>query len=123
MFNEKFLQVLSQEGPLAIVTWNSEDAHVVSTWTSYVNIKEENQLLIPAAGMKKTQANINVNDKVKLTLASKEVQGHYGMGAGFVLEGNAEFITSGETFDMMKEKFPFLTRVLAVTVSSLKQTV
>jgi hypothetical protein len=39
-----------------------------------------------------------------------------------MMEGTARFVTSGPDFDMMKAKFSFLTRVLEVTVTSIKQT-
>lgn len=44
------------------------------------------------------------------------------MGTGFLLEGTARFLKDGDNFKMMRNKFPFLTRVLEVTVSSCKQT-
>ena len=72
--------------------------------------------------MVKTEANIKENNKVKMTLGSKEVQGHFTQGAGFRLEGTAKFISLGEEYDMMKEKFPFLTRVLEITLTEIEQT-
>jgi len=38
-----------------------------------------------------------------------------------VIEGTAKYLASGSEFDMMKEKFSFLTRVLEITVISAKQ--
>lgn len=72
--------------------------------------------------MIKTEENININPKVKLTLGSKEVMGYMYMGTGFLLEGTAKFLRDGEHFNMMREKYPFLTRVLEVTVDTCKQT-
>ncbi|MCD8492491.1 MAG: hypothetical protein LRY51_11665 [Geovibrio sp.] len=60
---------------------------------------------------------------MKLTLGSKNVQGLYAMGTGFRIEGTASFFEDSAEFDMMKEKFPFLSRVLEITVNELKQTV
>ena len=73
--------------------------------------------------MRKTEKKTLKNNKVLLTVGSKEVDGLIGKGTGFFLEGTAKFINSGEEFDMMKSKFPFLTRVIEVTVTSLKQTI
>jgi hypothetical protein len=56
-------------------------------------------------------------------MGSKEVDGLMGPGTGFLVEGTAEFKKSGPEFDMMKEKFSFMTRVLEITVSSIKQTI
>ena len=121
MFTDKFFEVISHEGVVSIVTWTDEGADVSNTWNSYLNVKED-RILIPAAGMNKTQANIEKNPNVKLTVGSKEVMGKWAMGSGFLILGTAKFITSGEEFDSMKEKFPFLSRVLEITVSKTIQT-
>lgn len=122
MLNEKFYEVISHEGVVSIVSWSNGDAHVVNTWNSYLNTVQDYKLLIPAAGMRKTESNINVNKRVKVTLGSREVMGYRSMGTGFLIEGTAKFLESGAEFDMMKEKYPFLSRVLEITVTSLKQT-
>ncbi len=43
-------------------------------------------------------------------------------GVGFLMEGTARFISEGPDFDMMKDEFSFLTRVLEVTVTSVQRT-
>ena len=122
MFPEKFIEALNYEGVVSIVTWSNNEAHVANTWNSYLIVVEEDKILIPAAAMIKTEENINVNPEVKLTLGSKEVMGYKYMGTGFLLEGTAKFLKDGDNFKMMKEKCPFLTRTLEVTVASCKQT-
>ncbi|MBA4356317.1 MAG: FMN-binding protein [Desulfovibrio sp.] len=123
MFTDTFREVVSKEGVVSIVTCAENEAHVVNTWNSYLGLPDSERLLIPAWKMRKTEQNTLINNKVLLTLGSKEVQGRMGPGTGFLLEGTARFVKSGEEFDAMKAKFPFLTRVLEVTVTSLKQTI
>jgi hypothetical protein len=48
--------------------------------------------------------------------------GYNSMGTGFLLTGTARFISEGPEWQAMKEKFSFLTRVLEVTLTSVKQT-
>jgi hypothetical protein len=122
MFTQKFREVVEKEGVVSIVSWAENDAHVVNTWNSYLVMVDGNRLLIPAYAMRKTEKNTNQNQNVKLTLGSKEVMGHRSMGTGFLINGTARFVTTGTEFDMMKNKFPFLTRVLEITVTSIKQT-
>lgn len=122
MLSEKFFEVIANEGVVSIVSWGIDEPHVVNTWNSYVNITGDGRLLIPAAGMRKTQKNVELNDKVKITLGSRNVMGYKFMGTGFLIEGTAKFFESGSEFDMMKEKYPFLNRVFEITVTSLKQT-
>lgn len=124
IFNDKFNEVIKHEGAVSIVTWSEENGvNVSNTWNSYLRVPTDGRLLIPAAGMKKTEKNVNLNNNVKLTLGTKEVQGLWGPGAGFLLEGTAEFIYEGKEYETMKELFPFMGRVLAVTVNKIKQTV
>ena len=122
MFTEKFLEVIGKEGVVSIVSHDANEAHVVNTWNSYLVTKDNNKLLIPAHSMRGTEKQTKENNKVLLTVGSKEVIGHRGPGAGFLMEGTAKFISSGPDYDMMKAKFSFLTRVLEVTATSLKQT-
>ncbi|OLN28548.1 Pyridoxamine 5'-phosphate oxidase [Desulfovibrio sp. DV] len=123
MFTDTFQEVIGKEGVVSIVTCADGEAHVVNTWNSYLVTPDEKTLLIPAWKMRKTEGKVLQNNKVLLTLGSKEVEGRMGPGTGFLLEGTARFFKQGPGFDMMKQKFPFLTRVLEVTVTSLKQTI
>lgn len=122
MFTEKFYEVLEKEGVVSIVSWGSDEAHVTNTWNSYLVISNEQKILIPAAGLRSTEKDVAENNKVKVTLGSKEVLGFNDyQGTGFLIEGTAKFIESGSDFDMMKNKFPFLNRVLEITATSAKQ--
>lgn len=111
------------QGVVSIVSCADNEAHVVNTWNTYLVNPNDDRLLISAWAMRKTEKKILKNNKVLLTVGSKEVIGRSGrLGAGFLIEGTAKFISSGSEFDMMKDKFSFLTRVLEVTVTSIKQT-
>jgi len=123
MFTEKFLEVIAHEGVVSIVSYDESEAHVVNTWNSYLVTKDDDKLLIPAYAMRKTETKTDANPKVLLTLGSKEVMGPKNPGIGFLLEGTARFVSEGPDYDLMKAKFSFLTRVLEVTVTSLKRTV
>jgi hypothetical protein len=122
MLTEKFFDVLKKEGVVSIVSWGVDEPHVVNTWNSYLVVTSDERILIPAYAMNRTEKNVNQNNKVKIALGSKEVLGYKDyQGTGFVIEGTAKYLESGSEFDMMKEKFSFLTRVLEITVTSAKQ--
>lgn len=122
MLSEKFYDVLKEEGVVSIVSWATDEPHIVNTWNSYLVVTSDERILIPAYAMRKTEKNINQNNKVKIALGSRDVLGYNDyQGTGFIVEGTAKYIESGSEFDMMKEKFSFLTRVLEITVSSAKQ--
>lgn len=123
MLTEKFYDVLKNEGVVSIISWGAtEEPHVVNTWNSYLVVTDDERILIPAYAMNRTEKNVNQNNKVKLALGSREVLGYKDyQGTGFIVEGTAKYLESGSEFDMMKEKFSFLTRVLEITVTSAKQ--
>ena len=117
----KFLEVLQHEGVVAIMSWGIEP-HMVNTWNSYLVVTEDERILIPAYGFRKTQKNVEVNSTVKITLGSKNVLGYKDYpGTGFLITGTASYIESGEEFEMMKNKFTWLNRVFEVTVDKAKQ--
>lgn len=119
--SEKFLEVIKHEGVVSIMSWGVEP-HLVNTWNSYLVVTEDERILIPAYGFRKTQKNVDINNKVKITLGSKDVLGYKDYpGTGFLVDGTARYIESGEEYDMMKSKFSFLTRVLEITVDKAKQ--
>lgn len=121
MLSEKFYEVLKYEGVVSIVSWGNGDANITNTWNSYLVVKD-NKIMFPAAGMNSTEKDVNVNNRVKVTLGAREVMGYNNyQGTGFLIEGTAEFIESGEDYEMMKEKFPFLRKVLEISVVSAKQ--
>lgn len=119
--SEKFHEVLQHEGVVSIMSWGVEP-HLVNTWNSFMVVTEDERILIPAYGFRKTEKNINVNNNVQLTLGTRNVLGYKDYpGTGFLVKGVAAYIESGPEYDMMKNKFSFLTRVLEVRVDSAKQ--
>jgi predicted pyridoxine 5'-phosphate oxidase superfamily flavin-nucleotide-binding protein len=123
MFTDAFKEVVGKEGVVSIVTCADGEAHVVNTWNSYLVTPDEETLLIPAWKMRRTEEKVLKNDKVLLTLGSKDVQGRMGPGTGFLVEGTARFLKEGPEYDLMKSRFAFTTRVLVVKVVSIKQTI
>lgn len=122
MFTEKFYEVLNHEGVVSITSWGQDEPHVTNTWNSYLVVTEDERILIPAAGLRSTEKDVNINNRVKVTFGSKEVLGFNDyQGTGFLVEGTARFIDSGLEFEMMREKFPFANRVLEITALSAKQ--
>lgn len=125
ILTEKFFDVINHEGVVSIVSWGIDEPHIANTWNSFLVVTKDGRILIPAYGLRKTQKNIEAeaNHKVKLALGTRDVMGYKDyQGTGFVVTGIGNYLNSGDEYDMMKEKFSFLTRVLEVTVLSAKQT-
>lgn len=124
MLDEKLLEVLAHpaDGEVAIVTQGADGAHVVNTWNNYVHVTEDDKLIIPVGGMHKTEKNIEGDNRVKLTIGSREVQGKNYKGTGFLITGTAKFVKMGPEFDSTKEKFSWARAALEITTDTVVQT-
>ena len=122
MIPETLLEILKQDGVVAIATLGPDGPHLVNTWNSYIRIAGDGKLLIPAGYMHHTEANIAHNPAVLITVGSSKVQGLHGPGAGFLIKGQAAFVTAGPDFELLKEKFGWLRATLAVTPDEVTQT-
>ncbi len=122
MIPEKLQEIMKKDGVVAIATLGEDGQHMVNTWNSYIQVSEDDRLLIPAGYMHKTEANVAYNDQVLITLGSSKVTGLHGAGAGFLIKGTAEFIKEGPVFDQLKKKYSWLRAALAVTIDSATQT-
>ena len=122
MIPDTLQKILKQDGVVAIATLGPGGPHLVNTWNSYLKLSSDGRLFIPAGYMHKTEANLAHNPNVLITLGSSKVDGLHGMGAGFLIKGKAQFVTSGPDFELMKEKFSWLRATLAVTIETANQT-
>ena len=122
MIPDKLLNIMKQDGVVAIATQGPDGLHMVNTWNSYLKVAPDGRLFIPAGYMHKTEANVAHNPHVLITLGSSKVQGLHGLGAGFLIKGKARFVMSGPDFEFMKEKFSWLRATLAVTIETATQT-
>jgi len=123
MIPETLLEVMKQDGVVAIATLGADGLHMVNTWNSYLRVTEDGRLLIPVGYMHRTEANIAFNPEVLITLGSSKIKGLHGPGTGFLIKGKAVFVTSGPDFDVLKAKFGWLRATMAVTVESATQTI
>jgi hypothetical protein len=93
MIPEKLLEVMKQDGVVAIATLGADGPHMVNTWNSYLRTTEDGRLLIPVGYMHRTEANIAFNPEVLITLGSSKIKGLHGPGTGFLIKGKAVFVT------------------------------
>ena len=122
MIPDTLKEIMKQDGVVAIATLGEDGPHMVNTWNSYLQTTEDGRLLIPAGYMHRTEANTAFNPNILITLGTSKIKGLYGPGAGFLIKGKAEFITSGPDFDILKARFEWLRATMAVTIESATQT-
>lgn len=122
--NRKFLEVMQYEGPVTIVTRYANPANIVNTWMSYVQVDQMNDVLyVPAAGMNSIESDFNTDNRVVIAVGSKEVEGTMGLGAGFHIYGWGEFISEGQIINQMKIQFPWIRKILKVTIERVEQKI
>ncbi|MCC6146243.1 MAG: pyridoxamine 5'-phosphate oxidase family protein [Anaerolineaceae bacterium] len=124
MIDKKLMEVLTTppDAAFAIVTQGLGEPHVINSWNSYVLVTDKDKFLIPAGRMFETEKNLKRNNKVKLTIANREVEGKTYKGTGFLVRGTASFDKEGADFDAIKAKFPWARAALVVTIESAEQT-
>lgn len=123
MFNEKIKAILKHEGPASFATYGTEGIHMAATWNSYMEVLSNDTLLIPAGHLNKTQRNAEAGSEVQMIIASKDVAGIQGKGAGFLLRGKAKFEESGPNFDKLKSRFSWVRSAMVFTVKEVTELV
>lgn len=48
------------------------ETRFANTWNSYLVVTDDERIMISAYGFRKTEKNVNINNKVKLMRGSKE---------------------------------------------------
>jgi hypothetical protein len=123
MLPQTLLEVLNHEAPIAIATQGEDGPHLSNTWNSYVQVSGEDTLIVPAGGLRRTEANIAKDDRIKMSIASRQVKGkNGGQGTGFVLTGTAKFHFEGPSFEKVKERYSWARAAVVVKVETAEQT-
>lgn len=122
MISVKMLDVLKNEGVVAIVSQGKNGPHVVNTWNSYIKITEDKRIIAPVGGMKVTESNIQENNNILMTIGSREVEGFHSMGTGFLITASASFAHEGSDYEHMKQSFPWARAIIVITPETITQT-
>lgn len=121
MVSDKLKSVMQNEGVVAIIAQGKDFPHVVNTWNSFVKI-DNDDFIVPVGGMNIMEEILSHNDKVLVTVGSREVEGLHGAGAGFLLSGNASIIEDGDECIAIKKVYPWARAMLKIKITNVKQT-
>ena len=108
---------------VSIVTIGDDGPHVVGNWGDYMRVLgiKEDMLVFPAGRYQQTERNLRQNNRIQLLVASKRVRGSRGgAGQGCLIIGTGEILTSGDTVDAVKAKFPWARGAVVVHVEDVK---
>jgi hypothetical protein len=105
---------------VAIATAGPEGPHLAATWGDYIRALgfDDDVILVPAGGLRRTEANLKANPRVELLMASRAVGRAQGSGQGAILSGTAELQVSGAAADRVKARFPWARGALVITVEN-----
>ena len=121
MLSEKLKLVFQNEGIVTIIAQGKDFPHAVNTWNSYVELKDD-YLIIPVAGMNTMEAILNNNNKVLVTVGSRDVEGLHGAGAGFNINGVANIKSDGDEYTDIKNKFVWARAMMKIDINDYYQT-
>ena len=116
-----YLDLLGATEFVAIVTSGDDGPHVVGNWGEYVrklNASAET-IVLPAGGYHQTEANLAKDDRIKLLVASRRIQGSHGPGQGCVIDGTAQLLTEGSIVEEVKSHFPWARGALVIEVKGI----
>jgi len=121
MVDETFLEVLSATEFVAIVTRGDDGPHVVGTWGEYIRklSPSAETLVVPAGGYQQTETNLARDNRIKLLIASRRVQGSSGPGQACEVRGTAELVTEGQIVEDVKKHFPWARGALVITIEGI----
>ncbi|MGI6320204.1 MAG: hypothetical protein ACOXZK_04455 [Bacteroidales bacterium] len=114
---------MDHEGVVAIVTHDNCKPYIVNTWNSYISLNDEKHWLVPMGGMETFEELIKEDNKVQISIGSKEVEGLRTKGTGFLIEADAEVIKEGEDFELMSSKFIWMRAVLVLKLTKIVQKI
>jgi len=116
--DEVIREVIEKSEWVAIATAGPDGPHLAATWGDYVRALgiENDVIVIPAGGMRKTEENLETGSRVELLFASREVRRPDGLGQGCVLSGTAQIVSAGPQLDAARARFPWARALVLVRV-------
>lgn len=112
-------EVIEKSEWVAIATAGHDGPHLAGTWGDYVRALgfDDDVLLVPAGGLRHTEANLASDPRIELLFASRQVQGSSGgAGKGCLISGRAEVRDTGAEAAAVKARFPWARGALIVHV-------
>ena len=107
---------------VAMVTAGDDGPHLVGNWGDYMLALgvEEDRIVLPAGRYHTTERNLGKNSRIQLMVASRSVQGTRSPGQGYVIEGSARIVSSGELFDKVKARYPWARGAMVIDVKEVR---
>lgn len=119
---KKCKEVLDKTEWIAIATVGTDGPHLAATWGDYIRalgIMNDDILLVPVGGYRKTEDNLKTNNRIELLCGTRQVQGNHGAGKGCRMRGTGQIQMKGERFEAVKKMFPWARAVLVITVEEV----
>ncbi len=116
----KIREVIDKAEWVSLATAGPDGPHLAATWGDYVRALgvENDTILIPAGGLRKTEENLGRDSRIELLFATRQVQGSRSAGQGCRISGRGELQATGAAADRVKARFPWARAALVVTVES-----
>jgi len=112
-------EILDKTEWISVSTVGADGPHVAATWGDYVRklgFVNNDTILVPLFGFKKTESNLFSDDRIELLCATKLVPSAISLGRGCRIRGKGHVETMGRHFSAAKAAFSWARGVLVVKV-------
>jgi hypothetical protein len=112
-------EILDKTDWISFSTVGADGPHVAATWGDYVRklgFVNNDTILVPLFGFKKTESNLFSDDRIELLCATKLVPSSISLGRGCRIRGKGHVETTGKLFSAAKAAFSWARGVLVVKV-------
>jgi hypothetical protein len=116
-------KILTRPVPVSIVTVGTEGCHSIGIRNCDITVVNNETLLIPARGMRKTENNIKDGSDIKLIIGNWEMTMAGGAEIGYYLTGNAEFHYTDSYYELIKSRFDWAQAALVVTIQRVEELI
>ena len=119
--DETYHRLLDATEFVAIVTSGESGPHLVGTWGEYIRrlSPTAKTIVVPVGGYRQTEKNLAKDNRIKLLIASRQVQGSSGPGQACEIAGTAELVTVGPIVEEVRNNFPWARGALVVTIKEI----
>lgn len=107
--------------PVTIIYQDNDQPNFTNTWSTYIELNND-ELLVPVGGMYHLEKAIEKDNNILLSIASPNIKGLYGIGAGVRIKGSVTFNYESKLLSEFKIKYPWIRSVLMIKIEEVIQT-
>lgn len=122
MFPQNFYTILNYDCNVNVLSNGMAGEHVKNIWSIKIVMSEDGRILLPFEEYSVVEKNLLINHSVKVTARTcKGVKENHYMPLGFLMKGNASFLSEGPEYDSVKALYPWSSKVMEISITGCKE--